>query len=43
MDRGCPHNFERKIAIRIKTHRKKAALLKQNNKEEKEMLSFVTQ
>ena len=37
------HNFERKIAIRSKTHRRKAALLKQNNKEEKEILPFVTQ
>ena len=41
--RGWPHNFERKIAIRSKTHRGKAALLKQNNKEEKEILPFVTQ
>ena len=31
MDRGWPQNFERKIAIRSKTHRRKAALLKQNN------------
>ena len=43
MDRGWPHNFEIKIAIRSKTHRRKAALLKQNNKEEKEILPFVTQ
>ena len=43
MDRGWPHNFERKIAVRSKTHRRKAALLKQNNKEEKEILPFVTQ
>ena len=43
MDRGWPHNFERKIAIRSKTHRRKAALLKQNNKKEKEILPFVTQ
>ena len=42
MDRGWPHNFEIKIAIRSKTHRRKAALLKQNNKEEKEILPFVT-
>ena len=35
MDRGWPHNFERKISIRRNTHRRKAALLKQNNKEEK--------
>ena len=43
MDRGWPHNFERKVAFRSKTYRRKAALLKQNNKEEKEMLPFVTQ
>ena len=43
MDRGWPHNFEIKIAIRSKTHRRKAALLKQNDKEEKEILPFVTQ
>ena len=43
MDRGWPHNFEIKIAIRSKTHRRKAALLKQNSKEEKEILPFVTQ
>ena len=43
MDRGWPHNFERKIAIRSKTHRRKAALLKQNDKEEKEILPFVSQ
>ena len=43
MDRGWPHNFERKNAIRSKTHRRKATLLKQNNKEEKEILPFVTQ
>ena len=43
MERGWPHNFERKIAIRSNTHRRKAALQKQNNKEEKEILPFVTQ
>ena len=43
MDRGWSHNFERKIAIRSKTHRRKAALVKQNNNEEKEILPFVTQ
>ena len=43
MDRGWPHNFERKIGIRSKTHRRKAAPLKQNGKEEKEILPFVTQ
>ena len=29
MNRGWPHKFERNIAIRSKTHRRKAALLKQ--------------
>ena len=43
MDRGWPHNFERKISIRSNTHRRKAALQKQNNKKEKELLPFVTQ
>ena len=41
MDRGWPHNFERKIAVR--SNRRKAALLKQNSKEEKEILPFVSQ
>ena len=35
--------FERKIAVRSKIHRRKATLLKQNNKEEKEILPFETQ
>ena len=43
MERGWPHNFEIKITIRSKTYRRKAAFLKQNNKEEKEILPFVTQ
>ena len=43
MDRGWPANFERQIAIRSKTHRRKAALLKENDKYEKEILPFVTQ
>ena len=44
MDRGWPHNFERKIAIRGKTHRRKQhSWKKNNNKEEKEIFSFVTQ
>ena len=33
MDRGWPHNFERKIAIRSKTDRRKAALLKKKKKQ----------
>ena len=41
MERGWPHNFERKIAVR--SNRRKAALLKQNSKEEKEVLPFVSQ
>ena len=43
MESGWPHNFKRKIATRSKTQRRKAALLKQNNREEKEILPFVTQ
>ena len=41
MERGWPPNFERKIAVR--SNRRKAALLKQNSKEEKEILPFVSQ
>ena len=33
MDRGWSHNFERKIAIRSKTHRRKAALLKKKKQQ----------
>ena len=45
MDRGYQHNLNEKLLSEInETHRKwKSALLKQNSKEEKEMLSFVTQ
>ena len=46
MDRGpVPTQFERKIAIRNKwnSQKPKSMLLKQNSKEEKEMLPFVTQ
>ena len=40
-----PTQFERKIAIRKKwnSQEPKSALMKQNSKEEKEMLLFVTQ
>ena len=38
-----PTNFDRKPTIRIKVTERKSQLLKQNNKEEKEILSFVTQ
>ena len=45
MDRGYQHNLKKKLLSEInETHRNwKSALLKQNSKEEKEMLSFVTQ
>ena len=44
MDRGWPHNFETKIAIRSKTHRRKQrSWKKKSNKKEKEILPFVTQ
>ena len=35
--------FRRKCTIRNKIHKKESKLLKQNNKEEKEILPFVTQ
>ena len=35
MDRGWPHNFERKIAIRSKTHRRKAALWNKTTRKKK--------
>ena len=45
MDRGYQHNLKKKLLSKMdETHRNwKSALLKQNSKEEKEMLSFVTQ
>ena len=45
MDRGYQHNLKTKFLSEInETHRNwKSALLKQNSKEEKETLSFVTQ
>ena len=45
MNRGYQHNLKTKLLSEInKTHRNwESALLKQNSKEEKEMLSFVTQ
>ena len=45
MNRGYQHNLKTKLLSEInETHRNwKSALLKQNSKEEKEMLSFVTQ
>ena len=38
---GCP--LDRKPTIRNKIHKRESKLLKQNNKEEKEILPFVTQ
>ena len=45
MDRGYRHSVTEKLLSEInKTHRNwKSSLLKQNSKEEKEMLPFVTQ
>ena len=45
MDRGYQNNLKTKLLSEInETQRNwKSALLKQNSKEEKEMLSFVTQ
>ena len=41
--RCVPPIFDRTPTIRNKSHKRKSKLLKQNNKEEKEILSFVTQ
>ena len=41
--RRLPTIFDRKPTIRNKIHKKESKLLKQNNKEEKEILPFVTQ
>ena len=38
-----PPIFDGKPTIRNKIHNRESKLLKQNNKEEKEILSFVTQ
>ena len=38
-----PPIFDRKLTIRNKIHKRESKLLKQNNKEEKEILPFVTQ
>ena len=38
-----PTNFDRKPTIRNKIHKRDSKLLKQNSKEEKEILPFVTQ
>ena len=41
--RCVPPILDRKPTIRNKIHKRESKLLKQNNKEEKEILSFVTQ
>ena len=41
--RWVPRIFDRKPTIRSKIHKRESELLKQNNKEEKEILPFVTQ
>ena len=41
--RTLPTIFDRKPTIRNKIHKRESRLLKQNNKEEKEILPFVTQ
>ena len=41
--RRLPTIFDRKPTIRNKIHKRESRLLKQNNKEEKEILPFVTQ
>ena len=41
--RCVPPFFDRKPTIRNKIHKRQSKLLKQHNKEEKEILPFVTQ
>ena len=41
--RRLPKNFDRKPTIRNKIHKRESKLLKRNNKEQKEILPFVTQ
>ena len=41
--RCVPLIFDRKPTIRNKSHKRKSKPLKQNNKEEKEILPFLTQ
>ena len=43
MDRGYPQNLIENLLSEIKFTERESKLLKQNNKEEKEILSFVTQ
>ena len=43
MDEASHTIFKEKLLLEVKLTERKAALLKQNNKEEKEMLPFVTQ
>ena len=38
MDRGYPHNFKENLLSQIKLKERKSALLKQNNKEEKDTI-----
>ena len=40
MDRGWPHNFERKIAIRSKTHRKKGSSPETKKQGRKRIVAF---
>ena len=43
MDGGYPQSFIENLLSEIKFTKGESKLLKQNNKEEKEILSFVTQ
>ena len=38
MDRGYPHNFKENLLSQIELKERKSALLKQNNKEEKDTI-----
>ena len=42
-DGGYPHSLTENLLSEIKKYKRESKLLKQNNKEEKEILPFVTQ
>ena len=43
MDGGYPQSFKQKPTIRNKIHKRESKMLKQNNREEKEILPFMKQ
>ena len=43
MDGGYPQSFKENLLSEYKIHKRESKLLKQNNREEKEILPFMTQ